>query len=188
MAYTSGHLVKHSTATRTYQFPALLRKVRTSRKVRPSYIVAADVDFFLWGLQLQYTGYSLLSNLPLLADVQPGFCMAYLKLAKAPKFLLCLKFFSNCTQSKSKQQSRRNRNKLINCSVTVKCFLLTQSVTAINFKTITIAYSVSALVDSLVHLLCLFAALFYDITSVQFLGGAEYKSLWVALFLCVLYE
>ena len=80
-------------------------------------------------------------------------CIACLKLAKASKFLLCLKFFSNCIQSKSKQQNRRNRNKLISCSVTVKCFLLTQLVTAINFKPITIAYSVSALVVYLVLLL-----------------------------------
>ena len=39
-------------------------------------------------------------------------CIACLKLVKAPKFLLRLKFFSHCTQSKSKQQSRRNRNSL----------------------------------------------------------------------------
>ena len=86
-------------------------------------------------------------------------CITCLKLAKIPKFLLWLKFFSNCTQSIS--QSLRNSNKLISCSVTVKCFLLTQSVTAINFKTSAIAYSVSGLVVYLVLLLYLSAAVFY---------------------------
>ena len=53
-----------------------------------------------------------------------------------------LKVFQQ-SHNNPKQQSRRNRNKLIRCSVTV------------------IDYSVSALVVSLVLLLCLYAALFY---------------------------
>ena len=53
---------------------------------------------------------------------QGFYCL--LEIRKLPKFLLYFKFSSSCTQSK--QQSRRNRNKLISCggTSTVNCFLL----------------------------------------------------------------
>ena len=70
-------------------------------------------------------------------------CIACLKLAKSPKILLCLKFFSNCTQSKIKQQKQKKQKQTHQLRCYSEMYSATAVSTAIDFKTITIACSIS---------------------------------------------
>ena len=74
-------------------------------------------------------------------------CVPCLKLPKAPKFLIC-----------KVEETETNSLTVTVCN---SMFSANAVSIAINFKTITIAYSVSTLAVSFVLLLCLFAALFY---------------------------